>query len=93
MQSSSLPDGAIQKGSLSNQKLIQDASVGVAAKVATLGCAKVESFQPYVMAMPQGNVGSRFWKEKWLVKGCNTEYPIIIRFSEAGLCAADYVIE
>jgi hypothetical protein len=34
---SALPEGAIQEGSLSNQKLIQDAMVGVVAEVATRG--------------------------------------------------------
>lgn len=89
----SLPEGAIQAGSLSNQQLIQDAMPAVAAKVATLGCSSPESFQPYVIAMPQGNEGSRYWREVWVVQGCNSEFPVEIRFSEAGLGAANYVIE
>lgn len=87
------PEGAIQAGSLSNQQLIQDAMPAVAAKVATLGCSAPESFQPYVIAMPQGSEGSRYWREVWVVEGCNTEFPVEIRFSEAGLGAANYVIE
>lgn len=92
-QSDKLPKGTIKKGSLSNQKLIQDAMLGVSAKVATLGCEKIESFQAYVMQMPQGEVGSRFWLEKWMVKGCTKQYPVVIRFSESGLGAANYSIE
>jgi len=88
-----LPGNAIRKGSLSNQKLIQDTKMGVAAKVATLGCEKPESFVPYVLAMPQGEVGSRYWQELWVVKGCNAEYPVKIRFSETGLSGANWSIE
>ncbi|GGC92736.1 hypothetical protein [Vreelandella lutescens] len=89
----SLPSGALQEGTLSNQQLIQDAMLGVAAKVATLGCQQPESFQPYVLAMPQGSEGSRYWRELWVVQGCNSEFPVEIRFSEAGLGAANYTIE
>ncbi|WP_422103174.1 hypothetical protein [Vreelandella sp.] len=88
-----LPNGALQVGTLSNQQLIQDAMQGVAAKVATLGCQQPESFQPYVLAMPQGSEGSRYWRELWVVQGCSSEFPVEIRFSEAGLGAANYVIE
>ncbi|CAN0561845.1 unnamed protein product [Ectocarpus sp. 12 AP-2014] len=89
----SLPAGAIQEGTLSNQQLISDAMLGVAAKVTTLGCDTPESFQPYVLAMPQGSEGSRYWREMWLVQGCNAEFPVEIRFSEAGMGAANYTIE
>lgn len=90
---SSLPEGAIQEGSLSNQQLIQDAMVGVAAKVATEGCSAPESFIPYVMAMPEGNIGARYWRELWVVEGCGKHYPININFSENGLDAAIWSIE
>lgn len=86
-------EGAVQKGSLSNQQLIQDAMLGVAAKVATQGCDSPESFEPYVMAMPQGEVGSRYWRETWVVQGCGTTFPISLRFSEDGVGAANWTIE
>ena len=35
-----LPAGAIKRGSLANAKLAQDAKLGVAAKVATMGCSQ-----------------------------------------------------
>lgn len=91
--SSSLPAGTIQAGSLANGKLISDAMVGVVAKVATLGCSKMDNYVPYVMEMPHGQVGARRWKEMWVVKGCGAEYPIVIDFNEAGPYAADWTIK
>jgi len=77
-----LPKGAIKNGSLSNQQLIGDAKVGVAAKVATLGCSKPEKVNFYVTQMPEGKVGSRVWKELWVVEGCKKKYPVKVRFQE-----------
>lgn len=91
-QAGSLPDGAIREGSLANGKLIRDAKVGVAAKVAVLGCSKPESLQPFVLAMPTGEVGSRRWKEKWVIGGCGKQYPINIDFGEDGQNAAIWTI-
>ena len=65
-----LPEGTIQAGSLCNQKLIMDAKVGVAGKVATLGCDKPETLQMFVVKLPTGKVGSKNWQEKWMVGGC-----------------------
>ena len=90
---SNLPPGTIQKGSLSNQQLIKDAMVGVSQKMVVLGCNKPESYEPYIISMPQGHVGSRFWKELWVVKGCNSHYSIHITFSEDGPYAANYTVE
>ena len=66
-----LPYNAIQKGSLSNQKLINDTKVGVLQKMTVLGCSKPELVDPYVISEPKGSVGSRVWREIWVVKGCN----------------------
>ena len=77
-----LPKGAIKDGSLSNEKLIGDAKVGVAAQVATLGCDKLEKVNFYVMQMPTGKTGSRVWKELWVVEGCKKKYPVKVRFQE-----------
>ncbi|MBA4503298.1 hypothetical protein [Marinobacterium marinum] len=90
---SGLPEGAIQEGTLSNQQLIHDAMLGVAADVATQGCDSPENFMPYVMAMPEGQVGSRYWRELWVVQGCGKTFPVKIRFSEKGVGAANWVIE
>jgi hypothetical protein len=92
-QQKSLTAGALQKGSLANQKLIQDALVGVAGKAGTLGCARMDSFEPYVVAMPTGVVGSRAWQERWIVSCQGKTYPITIDFREAGVSAANYTIQ
>jgi len=91
-QAAPLPKGAIRAGSLANPKLIQDAKMGVAAKVATLGCSKPETLEPFVMAMPAGQVGSRRWRELWLVGGCGKRYPVTLDFSEDGPNAANWTI-
>ena len=88
----SLFKGVIKKGTLANQKLIQDTMLGIVGKLATLGCDKYESIETYVLQMPKGDVGSRIWKERWIVKGCGKKYPIDITFQEDGLLGAIYTI-
>jgi hypothetical protein len=91
---SGAPSGTLQKGSLANQQLIRDALVGVNAKAGALGCTKkIDSFQPYVLAMPHGSPGSRVWWERWVIVCGEQTYPIDIRFNESGLGAADYTIK
>jgi len=87
-----LPQGTIRKGTLANAKLIADAKLGVAAKVAVMGCAKPERLEPYVVAMPTGVPGERQWKELWVVSGCNSKFTIHIDFKESGPNAADWTI-
>jgi hypothetical protein len=89
----SLAAGTLQKGSLANQKLSQDAMVGVSAKAGMLGCTRIDSYEPYVLAMPTGVVGSRTWTERWIVSCQGKEHPISIDFREAGLSAANYTIK
>lgn len=89
----SLTAGTLQKGSLANQKLIQDAMVGVAGKAGTLGCTRIDSYEPYVVAMPSGVVGSRAWQERWIVSCQGKVHPINIDFREAGVSAANYTIK
>ena len=87
-----LPEGTIKKGTLANAKLVADAKLGVAAKVGTMGCAKPERLELYVVAMPTGVPGQRQWKELWLVSGCNSKFPVHIDFRESGPDAADWTI-
>jgi hypothetical protein len=79
-----LPAGAIQRGTLANQQLIADTKLGVASKVATMGCEKLGDVATYVTELPTGNPGSRRWKELWIVSGCKHQYPVNIEFSESG---------
>ena len=94
--SSSTPYGEpmpIREGTLANAKLVHDATVGVMAKVAALGCSTPDNFQPWVMQEPTGQPGSRVWHEKWVVTGCGNTYPVKIRFNESGMNAADWTIQ
>jgi hypothetical protein len=86
-------DGVIQEGSLANQQLIRDAMQAVVMKAGTLGCTKMDSFTPYVLAMPEGVPGARMWKERWVITCAGKAYPVNIRFNEAGMEAAMYNIE
>jgi hypothetical protein len=79
-----LPAGAVQRGTLANQQLIADTKVGVASKVAGMGCQKLGDVATYVTQLPSGNPGSRRWKELWIVSGCNHQYPVNIEFAESG---------
>lgn len=90
---SKLPEGTIREGSLANGKLIQDTKIGVAAKLASsFGCSKPEAARMFVVQLPEGEPGSRSWKERWIVRGCDKDSPIDIEFRESGLGAADYFI-
>lgn len=87
-----LPEGVLQEGSLTNEKLMSDAMVGVASKVAVKGCASPETFLPYVTRMPEGPRGKQVWAEKWVVSGCDREFPIDVEFREDGPNAASWVV-
>lgn len=87
-----MPDGAIREGTLANGKLISDAKVGVATRVAILGCSEPKTIQKFVIAMPEGEVGARHWKEQWVIGGCGNKYPINIEFREDGANAAYWSI-
>jgi len=90
-----LPQGVIREGSLCNQKLLFDASVAAAGKLAQMGHTydpKRHSFQPYVVSLPQGAPGERRWTERWIYSIDGKEIPITIDFREAGAGAADYTI-
>ena len=83
----------LQEGSLGNEQLIRDALQGVHAKAGMLGCSKIDSWQPYVLAQPQGTPGERMWRERWVITCQGTEHTIDIQFNEAGPGAADWTIE
>jgi hypothetical protein len=87
-----LPAGAIKKGTLANAQLIRDAKMGIAGKVAVMGCDKPGDIDPYVLALPSGPVGARSWKELWIVSGCGKKYPVKIDFQEDGPNAANWTI-
>jgi hypothetical protein len=88
-----LPAGTIKKGTLTSPQLRQDTMLGIAGKMGTLGCHKVEDVTPYVVTPFSGAAGTRQWREKWLVTGCGKQYPIDIDFKEDGSGGADWTIK
>jgi hypothetical protein len=88
-----LPAGTIKKGTLTSPQLRQDTMLGVAGKMGSLGCHKVEDVAPYVVTPFSGATGARQWQEKWLVTGCGKQYPIDIDFKEDGAGGADWTIK
>jgi hypothetical protein len=91
---SALPAGVIKKGSLANQKLILDAGVVAAAKLATKGyhISRNQPFTPYVLSMPEGSPGERTWAERWYYTIDDKQVPVTIDFKESGAGAADFTI-
>jgi hypothetical protein len=87
------PAGTIKKGTLTSPQLRQDTMLGVAGKMGTLGCHKVEDVAPYVVTPFSGATGARQWQEKWLVKGCGKQYPVDIDFKEDGAGGAYWTIK
>ena len=88
-----LPAGTIKKGTLTSPQLMHDTMLGVIGQVGTLGCKKAEGFTPYIVTPFSGATGVRQWQEKWVVKGCGTEYPVDLWFKEDGKGGADWAIK
>ena len=88
-----LPAGTIKKGTLTSPLLMHDTTVGVAGRVAALGCDKVEDIARYVVTPFSGAPRARQWLEKWIVKGCGKQYPVDIDFKEDGAGGAYWTIK
>ena len=77
-----MPAGAIETGTLSNEKLLSDTLPQAIILAGGKGCQNPQHFQPYIKAQPTGKAGSRVWQEIWLIQCQNGNYPIEIRFQE-----------
>lgn len=77
---------------MTNQKLRQDALVGVHGWLGAKGCENVEGFTSFVTRLPEGNVGSRSWQEVWVAHCSNGKFTVRIDFMESGQSAADWTI-
>jgi hypothetical protein len=88
-----LPAGTIKKGTLTSPQLMRDTMLGVAGKMGSLGCQKVDDVAEYVVTPFSGATGTRQWQERWLVKGCGKQYPIDIDFKEDGAGGAYWTIK
>ncbi len=88
-----LPAGTIKTGTLTSPQLMRDTMQGVAGKMGSMGCDKVEDVARYVVTPFSGATGARQWQEKWLVKGCGKHYPVDIDFKEDGAGGAYWTIK
>lgn len=77
---------------MTNQKLRQDALVGVHGWLGPMGCKNAQDFTSFVTKLPEGDVGSRSWQEVWVVRCSNGKFPVRIDFMESGQTAADWTI-
>lgn len=89
-----LPEGTVARGSLTNQKLRQDATAGIFTKLMAKGHDMMgpHDIKPYVVSQPKGPVGSRHWTEKWLIEVKGQRVPVTIDFKESGTGSADWKI-
>jgi len=90
---SKIKPSVAEEGSLANEKLIADTTVGL-RKVA--GGSVIDSnskILKFVIQQPVGKVGERAWRELWIVDPEGKSLQYIITFKEAGLGAADFEIQ
>lgn len=88
-----LLEGVIQAGTLGNAQLVRDTMLPLMGKLGALGCEDLESYTPFVIQMPEGDVGSRVWKERWVIKADGKFYAVNIVFSETGPYGVNIRIE
>ncbi|MGY0503863.1 hypothetical protein [Luteimonas sp. e5] len=82
-----VPD-AISPGSMTNEKLRQDALVGALSTANARGCRDASNFAVWVTRLPEGTPGERSWQEVWVMQCANGSFPVRIDFREDGLQSA-----
>ena len=88
---SQIKPGVASEGSLANHKLIEDTTSGI--ETITGISAADSKILKFVIQKPVGKVGSRSWRELWLVKSAESENHFLVTFKEAGLSGADFELE
>ncbi|MDR2219504.1 MAG: hypothetical protein LBE24_02880, partial [Methylobacillus sp.] len=80
-----LPAGVVQKGTLADATLTQDAMGGALGVVAAkYSCTNANDYTPYILRAPQGAIGQRTWDERWFISCSGKQYPVDIHFQESG---------
>ncbi len=74
--------GVIREGTLGNEILQRDTMKFFRLRLSMLGCEKIDAYKPYVLQMPQGQVGSRLWRERWIAKSGDKYYAVDFTFVE-----------
>lgn len=87
---SQIKPSVAKEGTLANEKLISDATAGL--EEVTRTSLKTSEVLKFVIQQPVGEVGSRAWRELWIVKTPDSETQFLLTFKEAGLGAANFEI-
>jgi hypothetical protein len=90
---SKVKPGVAKEGSLANQKLISDATASLEKIVGDSINDSGTEILKFVIQQPVGEVGSRSWREMWIVKSPNNGIQFLITFKEAGTGTADFEIK
>ena len=88
---SQIKPGVANEGTLANDKLISDAKAGLEQVVGSV--INDSELLKFVIQQPVGEVGSRSWREIWIIKTSENTSQYLMTFTESGLNAADFVIK
>ena len=87
---SQIKTGVAKEGTLANSKLVSDAKAGLEKMVGS--AIKASELLKFVIQQPVGDIGSRSWREMWIVKTSENTSQYLMTFTESGLDAADFEI-
>ena len=88
---SQIKPGVAKEGTLANDKLISDAKAGLEQVVGSV--INDSELLKFVIQQPVGEVGSRSWREIWIIRTSENTSQYLMTFTESGLNAADFVIK
>lgn len=88
---SQIKTGVAKEGTLANSKLVSDAKAGLEKMVGS--AIKASELLKFVIQQPVGDIGSRSWREMWIVKTSENTSQYLMTFTESGLDAADFEIK
>lgn len=88
---SQIQPGVASEGTLANQILIDDAIAGL--QRLTGKAVNPSEVLKFVIQQPVGKVGSRAWREMWIIKSPDSAEQFLMTFKEAGTGAADFEIK
>lgn len=90
---SKIKPGVASEGTLANEKLVTDTIDGLNKILGKPAITQETKILKFVIQQPAGKVGSRAWREIWIVNLQNARTQFLITFRESGLGAADFEIQ
>ncbi|MCL1038915.1 YjgB family protein [Shewanella submarina] len=79
-----------KEGSLANEKLILDVTVGL--RELTGQPINSSELLKFIIQQPVGDIGSRSWREMWIVKQPDRDVQFLLTFKETGLDSASFEV-